>query len=128
MYAKCTDIAINASACLALVLSEAFLCRMADRTPCYALFIDPALGCIGMTDTQARATLAQGRKVLHTKMPMQRVGRAYEAGETLGFMKVLVDADNKVLLGAAVVCFAPIILVVYFRQCIAGLDICCCTY
>jgi pyruvate/2-oxoglutarate dehydrogenase complex dihydrolipoamide dehydrogenase (E3) component len=55
-----------------------------------------------MTDTQARATLAQGRKVLHAKMPMQRVGRAREAGETQGFMKVLVDADSQLLLGAAV--------------------------
>jgi pyruvate/2-oxoglutarate dehydrogenase complex dihydrolipoamide dehydrogenase (E3) component len=76
--------------------------RITDRTPCYALFIDPPLGRIGMTDTQARATLAEGRKVLHTKMPMQRVGRAREAGETQGFMKVLVDADSKLLLGAAV--------------------------
>jgi pyruvate/2-oxoglutarate dehydrogenase complex dihydrolipoamide dehydrogenase (E3) component len=76
--------------------------RITDRAPCYALFIDPPLGRIGMTDTQARATLAQGRKVLHAKMPMQRVGRAREAGETQGFMKVLVDADSQLLLGAAV--------------------------
>jgi pyruvate/2-oxoglutarate dehydrogenase complex dihydrolipoamide dehydrogenase (E3) component len=76
--------------------------RITDRAPCYALFIDPPLGRIGMTDTQARATLAQGRNVLHAKMPMQRVGRAREAGETQGFMKVLVDADSKLLLGAAV--------------------------
>jgi pyruvate/2-oxoglutarate dehydrogenase complex dihydrolipoamide dehydrogenase (E3) component len=76
--------------------------RISDRIACYALFIDPALGRVGMTQTQARATLAQGRKVLHAKMPMQRVGRAREAGETQGFMKVLVDADSKLLMGAAV--------------------------
>ena len=73
--------------------------RISDRIPCYALFIDPALGRIGMTETEARAS---GRKVLRATMPMQRVGRAREAGETQGFMKVLVDADSKLLLGAAI--------------------------
>ena len=73
--------------------------RISDRIPCHALFIDPALGRIGMSDQQARAS---GRRVLHAKMPMQRVGRAREAGETQGFMKVLVDADTKLLLGAAI--------------------------
>ncbi|MBC7717026.1 MAG: FAD-containing oxidoreductase [Pseudorhodobacter sp.] len=75
--------------------------RITDRIPCYALFIDPALGRIGMTDTEARVEVSQGRKVLRAKMPMQRVGRAREAGETQGFMKVLVDADSHLLLGAA---------------------------
>ena len=73
--------------------------RISDRIPCYALFIDPALGRIGMTETEARAS---GRKVLCAKMPMQRVGRAREAGETQGFMKALVDADSNLLLGAAI--------------------------
>lgn len=72
--------------------------RITDRIPCYALFIDPALGRIGMSETEARAS---GRKVLLAKMPMQRVGRAREAGETQGFMKVLIDADTQLLLGAA---------------------------
>jgi pyruvate/2-oxoglutarate dehydrogenase complex dihydrolipoamide dehydrogenase (E3) component len=76
--------------------------RITDRIACYALFIDPALGRIGMTETEARVAMAQGRKVLRAKMPMQRVGRAREAGETQGFMKVLVDADTKLLLGAAI--------------------------
>ncbi|MDE2504395.1 MAG: FAD-containing oxidoreductase [Burkholderiales bacterium] len=76
--------------------------RISDRIGCYALFIDPALGRVGMTETEARATLAQGRQVLRAKMPMQRVGRAREAGETQGFMKVLVDADSRQLLGAAI--------------------------
>lgn len=76
--------------------------RIADRIACYALFIDPPLGRIGMNEADARAAMAQGRKILRGKMPMQRVGRAREAGETQGFMKVLVDADNQRLLGAAI--------------------------
>ena len=72
--------------------------RISDRIPCYALFIDPPLGRAGMTEAEARKS---GRKVLVGKMPMTRVGRAREAGETEGFMKVLVDAGTKELLGAA---------------------------
>ncbi|MBT9465262.1 FAD-containing oxidoreductase [Hydrogenophaga sp.] len=73
--------------------------RISDRIPCYALFIDPALGRMGMSETEARAS---GRRVLMGKMTMQKVGRAREAGETQGFMKVLVDADTRLLLGAAI--------------------------
>lgn len=73
--------------------------RVSDRIPCYALFIDPALGRVGMTEREVRAS---GRKALVARMPMQRVGRAREAGETQGFMKALVDADTKRLLGAAI--------------------------
>ena len=73
--------------------------RIADRIPCYALFIDPALGRIGLTDALARAS---GRPVLHAKMPMKRVGRAREMSEAQGFMKVVVDADSRLLLGAAI--------------------------
>jgi pyruvate/2-oxoglutarate dehydrogenase complex dihydrolipoamide dehydrogenase (E3) component len=73
--------------------------RVSDRIPCYALFIDPALGRIGVNEAEARAS---GRKLLRAKMPMQRVGRAREAGETQGFMKVLVDAATKQFLGASI--------------------------
>ncbi|HUN70022.1 MAG TPA: FAD-containing oxidoreductase [Burkholderiales bacterium] len=73
--------------------------RISDRIPCYALFIDPPLGRAGMNEAEARRS---GRKILAGKMPMARVGRAREAGETQGFMKVLVDADSKELLGAAI--------------------------
>jgi len=73
--------------------------RISERVPCYALFIDPALGRIGINETEARES---GRKVLLAKMPMQHVGRAREAAETQGFMKVLVDADTRLLLGAAI--------------------------
>jgi pyruvate/2-oxoglutarate dehydrogenase complex dihydrolipoamide dehydrogenase (E3) component len=73
--------------------------RISDRIPCYALFIDPPLGRAGMNEDAARKS---GRRVLAAKMPMTRVGRAREAGETQGFMKVLVDADTQKLLGAAI--------------------------
>ena len=73
--------------------------RISDRIPCYALFIDPPLGRVGMNQAEAKKS---GRKILAGKMLMARVGRAREAGETQGFMKVLVDADSKELLGAAI--------------------------
>jgi pyruvate/2-oxoglutarate dehydrogenase complex dihydrolipoamide dehydrogenase (E3) component len=76
--------------------------RVSDRIACYALFIDPPLGRVGMTEIEARAAMAQGRKMLQAKMPMQRVGRARENGETQGFMKVLVDAKSKRVMGAAI--------------------------
>jgi hypothetical protein len=52
--------------------------------------------------TQWLHGLASGRQALLSKMPMQRVGRAREAGEMQGFMKVLVDAENQRILGAAI--------------------------
>jgi pyruvate/2-oxoglutarate dehydrogenase complex dihydrolipoamide dehydrogenase (E3) component len=52
-----------------------------------------------MNEAEAKKS---GRKVLAGRMPMTRVGRAWEAGETQGFMKVLVDADSKELLGASI--------------------------
>lgn len=73
--------------------------KISDRIPCYALFIDPALGRVGMGETEA---VASGKRLLRAKMPMQRVGRAREAGETQGFMKVVVDADSQQILGAAI--------------------------
>ena len=52
-----------------------------------------------MTETQVRES---GRKALMEKRPMSRVSRAVEKGETQGFMKVLVDAETKQILGAAI--------------------------
>jgi len=72
--------------------------RISDRIMTYALFIDPPLGRAGMNEQEAKKS---GRKVLRAKMPMARVGRAREAGETQGFMKVLVDADSGELLGVS---------------------------
>ncbi len=73
--------------------------KVSDRILCYGLFIDPPLGRIGMTEQQARES---GKNVLIGKMPMTRVGRARERGETDGFMKILVEADNDRILGAAI--------------------------
>ncbi|WP_185982619.1 FAD-containing oxidoreductase [Aureimonas mangrovi] len=73
--------------------------RVSDRVPAYALYTDPPLGRVGMTEREARAT---GRPLLIAKRPMTRVGRAVEKGETTGFMKALADAETKRLLGAAI--------------------------
>ncbi|WP_454723084.1 MULTISPECIES: FAD-containing oxidoreductase [Cupriavidus] len=70
-----------------------------ERIPCYALYTDPPLGRAGMTEQQARAS---GRRVLVGMRSMTRVARAVEKGETQGFMKILVDADSREILGAAV--------------------------
>ncbi|AKR55942.1 mercuric reductase [Devosia sp. H5989] len=75
--------------------------RVSDRIDTYALFVDPPLGRVGMSEAEARKS---GRRVLAGKMPMTRVGRAKEKGETQGFMKVLVDADSEQFLGAAFLC------------------------
>ncbi len=75
--------------------------RVSDRIPAYALFTDPPLGRVGMSETEVRAS---GRPALMGVMPMTRVGRAKERSETTGFMKVLVDAETKRILGAALLC------------------------
>jgi pyruvate/2-oxoglutarate dehydrogenase complex dihydrolipoamide dehydrogenase (E3) component len=72
--------------------------RVTERIPAYALFIDPPLARVGMSEREARAS---GRDVLVATMPMSRVGRARERGETAGFMKVLVDSGTQRILGAA---------------------------
>jgi len=71
--------------------------RVSDRIAAYAVYIDPPLARVGMSERGARES---GRKVLMAKMAMERVGRAREKGETQGFMKVLVDQDSKRILGA----------------------------
>jgi pyruvate/2-oxoglutarate dehydrogenase complex dihydrolipoamide dehydrogenase (E3) component len=73
--------------------------RVSDRLPGYALFIDPPLGRVGMTLTQAKAT---GKKLLIGNRPMTHVGRAVEKDETAGMMQVVVDAETKKILGAAI--------------------------
>ena len=73
--------------------------RVTDRILCYGLFIDPPLGRIGITESEAKAS---GRNVLVGKRMMTRVGRAREFGETRGFMKILVDADSEEILGAVI--------------------------
>jgi pyruvate/2-oxoglutarate dehydrogenase complex dihydrolipoamide dehydrogenase (E3) component len=73
--------------------------HLSDRIMCYGLYIDPALGRVGMTETQVRES---DRNVLIGKRPMSRIARAKEKGETKGFMKILVDADSEKILGAAI--------------------------
>jgi pyruvate/2-oxoglutarate dehydrogenase complex dihydrolipoamide dehydrogenase (E3) component len=73
--------------------------RVSDRIPCYGLFIDPPLGRVGMSETQARAA---NHKIRIGKRPMTRVHRAVEKGETQGFMKVIVDQQSNEILGAAI--------------------------
>lgn len=75
--------------------------RVSDRISAYALFTDPPLGRVGLTEAQVRAS---GRAALVGVLPMSRVARAKERGETQGFMKVLVDAQTERILGAAVLC------------------------
>jgi pyruvate/2-oxoglutarate dehydrogenase complex dihydrolipoamide dehydrogenase (E3) component len=72
--------------------------RLEDRIPTYGLFIDPPLGRAGMTETDVRR---KGIKALVAKMPMEDVGRAYERSETKGFMKLIVEAGTRQILGAA---------------------------
>ena len=73
--------------------------RVSERVTGYALYIDPPLGRVGMTEKEARAS---GRKLLLGQRPMTKVGRAIEKGETQGLMKIAVDADTRKILGAAI--------------------------
>lgn len=73
--------------------------RVSDRIPVSALYIDPPLAQVGLTETQVRQS---GRAALIGTRPMTKIGRAVEKGETQGFMKVLVDAESKKILGAAI--------------------------
>ncbi len=73
--------------------------RVSDRITAYALYIDPPLGRVGMTEAQVRKS---GRKALIGIRPMTKVGRAVEKGETQGFMKILADANTHEILGASI--------------------------
>ena len=73
--------------------------KVSDRITAYNLYIDPPLGRCGMTKTAVRSA---GKRALVGRRPMTRVSRAIEKGETEGFMEVLVDAETKQFLGAAI--------------------------
>jgi len=73
--------------------------RVSDRLPAYALYMDPPLGRVGLTEEAVRRS---GKPALIGTRPMTKVSRALEKGETEGFMKVLVDAGTKQILGAAI--------------------------
>lgn len=70
-----------------------------NRMVPYCVFIDPQLGRIGLTETEARA---RGHNIRVGKLPMSSVARALEVDETRGFMKAIVDAETNQILGAAV--------------------------
>jgi len=72
--------------------------RVSDRITAYALYTDPPLGRAGMTEAEVRKT---GRSALIATMAMEDVSRAFEKGETKGFMKILVDGETKQILGAS---------------------------
>jgi pyruvate/2-oxoglutarate dehydrogenase complex dihydrolipoamide dehydrogenase (E3) component len=73
--------------------------RVSDRITAYNLYTDPPLGRAGMTEAEVRRS---GKPALMAKMAMEDVSRAFEKGETQGFMKVLVDRDSKLILGASI--------------------------
>ncbi len=73
--------------------------KVTERIPVYALYVDPPLGRVGMTETEARA---KGHAVRIGRRPMTRVARAVEKGEQQGFIKVVVDRDTDAILGAAI--------------------------
>jgi pyruvate/2-oxoglutarate dehydrogenase complex dihydrolipoamide dehydrogenase (E3) component len=73
--------------------------RVSDRILAYALYIDPPLGRVGATEAEVRKS---GRSALIGTRPMTKVGRAVEKGETQGFMKILVDAKTRQILGASI--------------------------
>jgi pyruvate/2-oxoglutarate dehydrogenase complex dihydrolipoamide dehydrogenase (E3) component len=73
--------------------------RISDRIPAYALYTDPPLGRVGLTVTEAAKT---GRRLLVGRRSMTRVKRAVEKGETAGFMKIVVDAETRQILGATI--------------------------
>jgi pyruvate/2-oxoglutarate dehydrogenase complex dihydrolipoamide dehydrogenase (E3) component len=65
----------------------------------YALYTDPELGRVGMSETEARA---KGYRLKVGSVPMAYVARAIERGETNGLMKIVIDADNDRILGATI--------------------------
>ena len=73
--------------------------KVSDRIEAYALYVDPPLGRCGMTEAAAKKA---GRRILVAKRAMSRISRAVEKGETQGFMKIVVDAESKQILGAAI--------------------------
>lgn len=73
--------------------------KVSDRILTYGLYIDPPLGRVGMTRTQAEQA---GHNIKVASRPMTRVARAKEKGETYGFMQAIVDAETDLILGAAI--------------------------
>src|SRR5262249_2696336 len=94
-----THTAYNDYEIVAANLLEDELRKVSDRIEAYAIYIDPPLGRAGITLADARKS---GRAYLVSERPMTRVGRAAEKGETLGFMRAIVDAETKKIAGASI--------------------------
>jgi pyruvate/2-oxoglutarate dehydrogenase complex dihydrolipoamide dehydrogenase (E3) component len=73
--------------------------KVTDRIMTYCLYTDPPLGRAGMNKSQARD---RGHEIMEAKMPMDKINRAREKGETRGSMSVIVDSGTKKILGASV--------------------------
>ena len=73
--------------------------KLSDRISIYAMFIDPPLGRVGMTEKEA---IEKGYNVLKATREMKRISRAKEMGETKGFVKLLVDGDTDLILGGSI--------------------------
>ncbi len=73
--------------------------KISDRIPIYGLFTDPPMGKIGMSENEA---LRKGHKILKAKIPMKKISRAKEMGETKGFAKIIVDAETDLFLGITI--------------------------
>jgi pyruvate/2-oxoglutarate dehydrogenase complex dihydrolipoamide dehydrogenase (E3) component len=93
-----THISYNDATILIANLLEGSDKTTTGRLVPYTVFIDPQLGRVGMTEQEARAA---GRPIKVAKVKMEDVARAYEIGEYRGFMKAVVDAETKQILGAA---------------------------
>jgi pyruvate/2-oxoglutarate dehydrogenase complex dihydrolipoamide dehydrogenase (E3) component len=93
-----THTAYNDFEIVAANLLEGAKRKWTDRVPVYAVYTDPPLGRVGMSEAEIRKA---GVKALVGKRPMSRVARAIEKGETTGFLKIHVEQDSKRILGAA---------------------------
>jgi pyruvate/2-oxoglutarate dehydrogenase complex dihydrolipoamide dehydrogenase (E3) component len=94
-----THTAYNDGDIVAANLIDGAARRVSDRIVAYNLYTDPPLGRIGMTEAEVRTS---GRPALMATRAMENVSRAFEKGETLGFMKILVDAESHQVLGASI--------------------------
>jgi pyruvate/2-oxoglutarate dehydrogenase complex dihydrolipoamide dehydrogenase (E3) component len=73
--------------------------KTTDRTTVYVVYMDPQLGRVGLTETEARKS---GRKIKVARMPVTSIARATETGESRGLLKAVVDAETEEILGAAI--------------------------
>jgi pyruvate/2-oxoglutarate dehydrogenase complex dihydrolipoamide dehydrogenase (E3) component len=73
--------------------------KTTDRMTVYVVYMDPQLGRIGLTETEACQT---GHKIKVARMPVSSIARAIETGEMRGMLKAVVDADSEEILGAAI--------------------------